>query len=156
MKLCSINCETKNHNLPLATYILGKIIFHALIYTISFYWVALCEVSIKSPEDGWESHLKSENTNHRFVCLLGRKMFHESQFLQLQLNYFSETLEKKLPYSWFSCIYPLGWLPMGHLKLCGKGAPIPGPELPQTCTCFSQTPEQTRLPKVPFLVGLGF
>lgn len=97
MKLCSINCETKNHNLPLATYILGKIIFHALIYTISFYWVASCEVSIKSTEDGWESHLKSENTNHRFVCLLGRKMFHESQFLQLQLNYFSETLEKKTP-----------------------------------------------------------
>lgn len=111
MKLCSINCETKSHNLPLATYILEKIIFHALIYTISFYWVASCEVSIKSTEDGWGSHLKSKNTNHRYICLLGRKMFHESQFLQLQLNYFCKAPEKKLLRSWFSCIYPLGWLP---------------------------------------------
>lgn len=105
MKLCSINCETKSHNLPLATYISGKIIFHALIYTVSFYWVASCAVSIKPTEDGWESHLKSENTNHRFICLVERKMFHESQFLQLQLNYFSKTPEKKLLQSWFSCIY---------------------------------------------------
>lgn len=105
MKLCSINCETKSHNLPLATYISGKIIFHSLIYTVSFYWVASCAVSIKSTEDGWESHLKSGNTNHRFICLVERKMFHESQLLQLQLNYFCKTPEEELLQCWFSRIY---------------------------------------------------
>lgn len=94
MKLCSINCETKSHNLPLATYISGKIIFHALIYTVSFYWVALCVISIKSTEDVWESHLTSENTNHRFICLVGRKMFHEPHFPPLQVSYICKTPEQ--------------------------------------------------------------
>lgn len=73
MKLCSIKCETKSHNLPLATYISGKIIFHALIYAVSFYWVASCVISIKSTEDVWESHLTSENTNHSFICLVEKR-----------------------------------------------------------------------------------
>lgn len=94
MKLCSINCETKSHNLPLATYISGKIIFHALIYTVSFYWVASCVISIKSTEDVWESHLTSENTNHSFICLVGRKMFHEFPFSQLQASYICKTPEQ--------------------------------------------------------------
>lgn len=120
MKLCSINCETKSHNLPVATYISGKIIFHALIYTVSFYWVASCAVSIKSTEDGWKSHLKSENTNHRFICLVERKMFHESQLLQLQLNYFCKTPEEKLLQSWFSCIYLFA---LTAYESCGPGLP---------------------------------
>lgn len=123
MKLCSINCETKSHNLPLATYISGKIIFHALIYTVSFYWVASCAVSIKSTEDGWESHLKSENTNHRFICLVERKMFHESQLPQLQLNYFCKTPEKKILQSWLSCMTTQdGIMPGSHTaSLCAQG-----------------------------------
>lgn len=125
MKLCSINCETKSHNLPLATYISGKIIFHALIYTVSFYWVASCAVSIKPTEDGWESHLKSENTNHRFICLVERKMFHESQFLQLQLNYFCKTPEKKLLQSWFSCIYLFALTADESPGLCSWAPPSP-------------------------------
>lgn len=145
MKLCSINCETKSHNLPLATYISEKIIFHALIYTVSFYWVASCAVSIKSTEDACESHLKSENTNYRFVCLVGMKMFHESQFLQLQLNSSSKTPEDQDCRSCFSCIYPFGLTTCGRLgpgllkSLVGAGHPalFLREESSHRCLCFS-------------------
>lgn len=79
IKLCSIKWETKAYNSLSATDILAKIIFRALISTVSFYWVASCALSIKPTEDAGESHLKS-NTNHRFICPGGREMCHESYF----------------------------------------------------------------------------
>lgn len=90
---------------------------------MSFYWVALCVVSIKSTEDVWESHLKSENTNHRFICLVGRKMFPESQFLQLQLSYFCKTPEKALGQPWSHWLFHLDWVPLGGLAQGCLGAP---------------------------------
>lgn len=163
MKLCSINCETKCCNLPLATYISEKIIFHALTYTVSFYWVASCAVWIKSTEDAWESHLKSENANHRFVCLVGRKMFHESQFLQLQLNSFHKT-QRSNSCSLGSHVYiHLVWLHAGDLvQGCVRALWELGTQLSfwekraPTAACAShKTPEpgKTRMAKFQCLVG---
>lgn len=79
MKLCSINWETKAYNSPSAADISAKIIFHALISTVSFSWVASCALSIKPTDDAGESHLKS-NASHRFICPGGRDMCHEPSF----------------------------------------------------------------------------
>lgn len=76
MKLHSIKWETKAYKSPSGTDISVKIIFHALISTVSFYRVASCALSIKPTEEAGESHLKS-NATHRFI---GREMCHESLF----------------------------------------------------------------------------
>lgn len=135
MKLCSIDCETKSHNLPVATYISGKIIFHALIYTVSFYWVASCAVSIKSTEDGWESHLKIREYKSQIHLPGGKENvpWIPASPITTEL-FFCKTPEKKILHSWFSCVYLfalaqlLSWAPPspaspspGHLSLGKAG-----------------------------------
>lgn len=79
MKLRSIEWETKVYNSPLATDVSVKIISHALISTVSFYWVASCVPSIKLTEDAGGSHLQS-NARYRLICPGGREVCRESSF----------------------------------------------------------------------------
>lgn len=80
MKLCPIKWETKAYNSPLPADISAKIISHALITTVSLYWVVTCIPSITRTEDAGESHIANQ------IQILGSAAGRKGVCLEFQLQ----------------------------------------------------------------------